>query len=213
MLFHFQSFLIVFCVFYFELFYLKMYSTGWSLFLKTFRTTFQLPSYISYFRKVHLKVIKNLIAENCKKNRFVRLVSRTKAARWSDNFDRSDTTFPSVEWIELLSLRYLTDWINVSSCVHGRPTIAFIFWSTSLEIILRSSSCDPRFSCPSLGDSPERWHHHFQRFVYLVFYFLLTWWSGELCFGIRKKRIVLNLMFRLDFCFNVARCSVKQWTM
>ena len=77
--------------------------------------------------------------------------------RWHDDLNRSNATFPSAEWFELLSLFFVTNWINISNCADRGATIAFIFLSNSLEIILRSSTFDRRFYSPSLADSPEWW--------------------------------------------------------
>ena len=72
-----------------------------------------------------------------------------------DQVDCSDAAFPSLERAELLSLSSLTDRISHSNCATREAAIAFILLSNSLEIILRSSSFDRRFSSLSLADSPE----------------------------------------------------------
>ena len=69
--------------------------------------------------------------------------------------DRSDATFTSVNLLELFSLSYITDWINVSFCVASGATIAFILLLTSLDHNFRSSSWDCTLSSPSLAVSTE----------------------------------------------------------
>ena len=66
----------------------------------------------------------------------------TMLKRWPDDLDRSDTTLRSVEWVVLRWLSYLTDWIHILKWVDRGTMIAFILLSISLEITLRSSSCD-----------------------------------------------------------------------
>ena len=75
--------------------------------------------------------------------------------RWLDNLDRSNITFLSVDWMELLSLSSLNDWVNTSNCMNTRATIPFVLLFISLEVILRSNSCNWRFWAPWLPDSPE----------------------------------------------------------
>ena len=82
------------------------------------------------------------------------------------DFDDSDVTFHSVGWMKLASLSILTDFINAFKCVSREATIAFNLLSSSLEVVLRSNSCDWRFSSstPSIiflsGDC-----YHVQRIV------------------------------------------------
>ena len=72
----------------------------------------------------------------------------------TDDLDRSGATFSSVERVELLPP---SSFFSYSSCVDRGATMASIRLSTSPEVILRSNSCDRRFSPPSLTDSPEWW--------------------------------------------------------
>ena len=72
--------------------------------------------------------------------------------RWPDNLDRSDTTFPSVDRLELLSLSSVTDWTNVSKCVASGATIAFILLSISLDDDFSSSNRHCTLSSTSLAD-------------------------------------------------------------
>ena len=76
---------------------------------------------------------------------------------WPYDFDCLEIAFPSVERMEFSSLSSLTDWISACNCVERGVTIAFIFLFISLEVILRSNSCDRRFFFPALPNSHEWW--------------------------------------------------------
>ena len=77
--------------------------------------------------------------------------------RSPDDLDRLDAPIASMERVEFFSLGSLSDWIDISNWVDRGVTITVIILSISLKVKLRSTSCDRRFSSPSLANSPELW--------------------------------------------------------
>ena len=80
---------------------------------------------------------------------------RYLSERRPDDLDRSDSTFSSIDLLELFSLSSLTDWINVSICLASGVSIAFILLSTSLDHNFHASGWDCRLFSPSLADSTK----------------------------------------------------------